>query len=76
MRYGYDYIINGKRWSHAEFLDNFLDLDGFRHLEGRGKAGEKQSVFVRQSGDKTVVLCRGTGRKKKEDASDAARTRM
>jgi len=67
---GYDYIVNGKRRSRAEFLDDFLDIDGFRRVEGRGKAGEKQPVFVRRitSGDETVVLCRSDGRKKKEDA--------
>jgi len=66
---GYDYIVNGKRRSHAEFLEDFLDIDGFRRVEGRGKAGEKQPVFVRRvtSGDETVVLCRSDGRKKKED---------
>jgi len=68
--HGYDYIVNGKRRSRAEFLDDFLDIDGFRRVEGRGKAGEKQPVFVRRitSGDETVVLCRSDGRKKKEDA--------
>ena len=67
---GYDYIVNGKRRSRAEFLEDFLDVDGFRRVEGRGKAGEKQPVFVRRvtSGDETVVLCRSDGRKKKEDA--------
>jgi len=67
---GYDYIVNGKRRSRAEFLDDFLDIDGFRRVEGRGKAGEQQPVFVRRvtSGDETVVLCRSDGRKKKEDA--------
>jgi len=67
---GYDYIVNGKRRSRAEFLEDFLDIDGFRRVEGRGKAGEKQPVFVRRvtSGDETVVLCRSDGRKKKEDA--------
>jgi len=67
---GYDYIVNGKRRSRAEFLEDFLYIDGFRRVEGRGKAGEKQPVFVRRvtSGDETVVLCRSDGRKKKEDA--------
>jgi len=67
---GYDYIVNGKRRSRAEFLEDFLDIDAFRRVEGRGKAGEKQPVFVRRiaSGDETIVLCRSDGRKKKEDA--------
>jgi len=67
---GYDYIVNGKRRSRKEFLDDFLDIDKFKRVEGRGKASEKQPVFVRRiaSGDETVVLCRSDGRKKKEDA--------
>ena len=67
---GYDYIVNGKRRSRAEFANDFLDLDAFRRVEGRGKAGEKQPVFVRRipSGDETIVLCRSSGRKQKEDA--------
>jgi len=76
---GYDYIVNGKRRSRAEFLDNFLDIDGFERVEGRGKAGEKQPVFVRRvtSGDETVVLCRSDGRKKKEDAiQDSAERKL
>jgi hypothetical protein len=67
---GYDYIVNGKRRSRAEFADDFLETDAFQRVEGRGKAGEKQPVFVRRirSGDETVVLCRSDGRKQKEDA--------
>jgi transposase len=67
---GYDYIVNGKRRSRAEFLEDFLNIDSFRRVEDRGKAGEKQPVFVRRitSGDETIVLCRSDGRKKKEDA--------
>jgi hypothetical protein len=67
---GYDYIVNGKRRSRAEFLEDFLDIDSFRRVEDRGKAGEKQPVFVRRitSGDETIILCRSDGRKKKEDA--------
>lgn len=67
---GYDYIVNGKRRSRADFADDFLDLDSFRRIEGRGKRREKQPVFVRRisSGDETVVLCRSDGRKKKENA--------
>ncbi|VGO12509.1 hypothetical protein PDESU_01062 [Pontiella desulfatans] len=67
---GYDYIVNGKRRSRAEFADGFLDIDRFRLVEGRGKSGEKQPVFVRRitSGDETVVLCRSAGRKQEEDA--------
>jgi hypothetical protein len=76
---GYDYIVNGKRRSRAEFLADFLDIDAFRRVEGRGKAGEKQPVFVRRipSGDETVVLCRSAGRKKKEDAiQDSAERKL
>ncbi len=67
---GYDYIVNGKRRSRADFADDFLDLDSFRRIEGRDKRREKQPVFVRRisSGDETVVLCRSDGRKKKENA--------
>jgi hypothetical protein len=67
---GYDYIVNGKRRSRAEFLEDFLNIDSFQRVEDRGKAGEKQPVFVRRitSGDETIVLCRSDGRKKKEDA--------
>ncbi|WP_372808897.1 IS1634 family transposase [Pontiella sp.] len=67
---GYDYIVNGKRRSRADFADDFLDIDSFRRVEGRGKAGEKQPVFVRRisTGAETVVLCRSAGRKQKEDA--------
>lgn len=67
---GYDYIVNGKRRSRAEFADDFLELESFRRVEGRGKAGDKQPVFVRRisSGDETIVLCRSAGRKQKEDA--------
>ncbi len=67
---GYDYIVNGKRRTRADFAGDFLDLDKFRRVEGRGQAGEKQPVFVRRitSGDETVVLCRSDGRRKKEDA--------
>jgi hypothetical protein len=67
---GYDYIVNGKRRSRAEFAADFLEIDRFRRVEGRGKAGEKQPVFVRRisTGDETVVLCRSAGRKQKEDA--------
>jgi hypothetical protein len=76
---GYDYIVNGKRRSRAEFLDDFLDIDSFERIEGRGKVGEKQPVFVRRisSGDETVVLCRSDGRKKKEDAiQDSAERKL
>lgn len=67
---GYDYIVNGKRRSRADFADDFLEIDRFQCIEGRGKAGEKQPVFVRRitSGDETLVLCRSAGRKQKEDA--------
>jgi len=67
---GYDYIVNGKRQSRADFADDFLDLENFLRVEGRGKAGEKQPVFVRRitTGDETVVLCRSAGRKQKEDS--------
>lgn len=67
---GYDYIVNGKRRSRSEFANDFLEIDSFRLVEGRGQAGEKQPVFVRRirSGDETVVLCRSAGRKQKEDA--------
>ncbi len=67
---GYDYIVNGKRQSRKEFAGDFLDIDQFRRVEGRGKAGEKQPVFVRRItvGDETIVLCRSDGRRKKEDA--------
>jgi hypothetical protein len=76
---GYDYIVNGKRRSRADFAADFLDLDSFRRVEGRGKAGEKQPVFVRRitSGDETVVLCRSAGRKQKEDAiQDSAERKL
>ncbi len=68
--HGYNYIVNGKRQTRAEFLDDFLELDAFERIEGRGKAVEKQPVFVRRisSGDETIVLCRSAGRKQKEDA--------
>jgi len=67
---GYDYIVNGKRRSRSEFANDFLEIDSFSLVEGRGQAGEKQPVFVRRirSGDETVVLCRSAGRKQKEDA--------
>lgn len=67
---GYDYIVNGKRRSRADFAEDFLDLDQFKRVEGRGRAGEKQPVFVRRirSGDETVVLCRSDGRRKKENS--------
>ena len=66
----YDYIVNGKRRSRKEFAGDFLDLDQFKRVEGRGKVGEKQPVFVRRItvGDETIVLCRSDGRRKKEDA--------
>ena len=76
---GYDYIVNGKRRSRAEFAGDFLDIDSFRRVEGRGKAGEKQPVFVRRitQGDETVVLCRSDGRKQKEDAiQDSAERKL
>lgn len=68
--HGYDYIVNGRRRSRADFTADFLDLGKFQRVEGRGKTGEKQPVFVRRitSGDETVVLCRSAGRKQKEDA--------
>lgn len=76
---GYDYIVNGKRRSRAEFADDFLDIDAFRRVEGRGRSGEKQPVFVRRiaSGDETIVLCRSAGRKQKEDAiQDSAERKL
>ncbi len=67
---GYDYIVNGKRRSRADFAEDFLDLGQFKRVEGRGRAGEKQPVFVRRiaSGDETIVLCRSDGRRKKENS--------
>ena len=63
-------IVNGKRRSRADFAEDFLDLDQFKRVEGRGRAGEKQPVFVRRiaSGDETIVLCRSDGRRKKENS--------
>jgi hypothetical protein len=67
---GYDYIVNGKRQKRAEFAEDFLDRDSFRRVEGRGRNGDQQPVFVRRIcvGDEVVVLCRSNGRRDKEDA--------
>ena len=67
---GYDYVVNGKRQKRAQFAEDFLDRDSFRRVDGRGRNGADQPVFVRRirSGDETVVLCRSDGRRDKEDA--------
>lgn len=67
---GYDYVVNGRRQKRAQFAEDFLDRDSFRRVDGRGKNGADQPVFVRRirSGDETVVLCRSDGRRDKEDA--------
>ena len=67
---GYDYVVNGKRQKRAQFAEDFLDRDSFRRVDGRGRSGTDQPVFVRRvrSGDETVVLCRSDGRQDKENA--------
>jgi transposase len=67
---GYDYIVNGKRQKRAQFAEDFLDRDSFRRVDGRGKRGVDQPVFVRRirSGDEMIVLCRSDGRRDKENA--------
>ncbi|MBT3265659.1 IS1634 family transposase [Candidatus Poribacteria bacterium] len=69
-RRGYDYVVNGKRQKRVRFAEDFLDRDSFHRVDGRGRSGVDQPVFVRRigSGDETVVLCRSDGRRDKEDA--------
>jgi hypothetical protein len=76
---GYDYIVNGKRQTRAEFAEEFMEEDAFRRIDGRGTADEKRPVFVRriESGNETIVLCRSAGRRNKENAIvDGAECRL
>jgi hypothetical protein len=66
---GYNYVVNGKRQSRANFAEDFLDTSQFTKISGRdGKL--KRHVFVRRirTDTETVVLCRSDGRHEKEDA--------
>jgi transposase len=67
---GYEYVVNGKRQVRAKFAEDFLDLDKFTRVDGRGKGKDKQPVFVRrlEAEGETIVLCRSDGRRDKEDA--------
>lgn len=79
-RRGYEYVVNGKRQARVQFAEDFMDLDSFRRVDGRGRAGEEQPVFVRRidGGDgEKIVLCRSDGRRDKEDAiQDGAERRL
>lgn len=67
---GYEYVVNGKRQSRAEFAEDFINTDKFKKVSGRGKIGDEAPVFVRriETGDEIIVLCRSDGRKAKESA--------
>lgn len=59
-------MVNGKRQARVQFAGDFMDLDSFRRVDGRGRAGEEQPVFVRRidGGDgEKIVLCRSDGRR-------------
>lgn len=66
----YDYIVNGKRQTRANFAADFLEKDRFSKVEGRSEKVSEKPVFVRRviSDGETVVLCRSDGRREKEDA--------
>jgi len=67
---GYDYIVNGKRQTRANFAADFLDRNSFTEIEGRDEQTSKKPVFVRRiiRDEETVVLCRSEGRREKENA--------
>jgi transposase len=67
---GYDYVVNGKRQTRAEFAEDFAQLDQFKKIEGRGVVGEKRPVFVHrvEKDGEIIVLCRSEGRREKETA--------
>lgn len=67
---GYDYVVNGKRQKRVHFAADFLDQSLFTRVDGRAENGSTKPVFVRsmKDGNETIVLCRSSGRRDKEDA--------